>query len=152
MREPFDNRPRVKIESIEEFLKKQEQEQKKEEPKEPRKGIKERLINYFGTFGIYLYFAFTLFLAAFPFIMIDSNFFVTVLLAFVNLLIPFASVIFWAWGLICAINGPQDIFAIIYYIIFVIAWVPYYISVLLSVLGTLFEKNVKRKEHQNEKL
>ncbi len=39
MREPFDNRPRVKIESIEEFLKKQEQEQKKEEPKEPRKGI-----------------------------------------------------------------------------------------------------------------
>lgn len=145
MREPFDNRPHVKIESIEEFLKKQEQEkkqeQKKEEPKEPRKGIKERLINYFGTFGIYLYFAFSLFLAAFPFIMIDSNFFVTFLLALVNLLIPFASVIFWAWGLICAINGPQDVFAIIYYIVFVVAWVPYYISVLSSVLGTLFRKD-----------
>lgn len=37
MREPFDNRPRVKVESIEEFLKMHEQEQKKEKEQEQKK-------------------------------------------------------------------------------------------------------------------
>lgn len=105
------------------------------------KNMKEWFSSTLGTFGTILYFAIAFFLAALPFVMIGGNFFVTFLLVLLEQLIPPIGIIFWIWGLICAINGPQDFIAIIYYIVFAIAWIPYYISIIISIISTLFNKD-----------
>ncbi len=94
--------------------------------------MKEKLLNIFGTFGTIIYFAIQIIIYTLPFIMIRTNFFLSLILIAANSLIPFASVIFWIWGLVCAITGPQDVFAIIYYAVFVVIWLPFFISSIIS--------------------
>lgn len=96
--------------------------------------MKEKLVGIFGGFGMVLFFITRLIIAILPFVMIGGNFFVTLLLISINSLVPFASAVFWIWGLVCAIKGVQDIWAIIYYIVFVVVWIPFYISTIVSVL------------------
>lgn len=97
--------------------------------------MKEKLINALGSFGVILYYILQTIVSVLPFIMIGGNFFVTFLLILVNMFLPFASAIFWIWGLVCAIQGVQDVWAIIYYITFVVVWIPFYISTILSVFS-----------------
>ena len=97
--------------------------------------MKEKLINALGSFGVILYYILQTIVSVLPFIMIGGNFFVTFLLILVNMFLPFASAIFWIWGLVCAIQGVQDIWAIIYYVAFVVVWIPFYISTILSVFS-----------------
>jgi flagellar biosynthesis GTPase FlhF len=114
----------------------------KEEPKRETKvdksnkiiksTLKENLAETLGTFGIILYFVSSWIIYILPFVMIGGNFFLTLLLIAVNAFVPFASAIFWIWGLVCAIKGVQDIWAIIYYIVFVVVWIPFYISTITS--------------------
>ena len=67
-----------------------------------------------------------------PFVMIGGSFLLTVLLITINTFIPFASIIFWIWGLVCAIKGVQDIWAILYYIAFIVIWIPFYVNIITS--------------------
>ena len=97
--------------------------------------MKEKLINALGSFCVILYYILQTIVSVLPFIMIGGNFFVTFLLILVNMFLPFASAIFWIWGLVCAIQGVQDIWAIIYYVAFVVVWIPFYISTILSVFS-----------------
>lgn len=97
--------------------------------------IKEKLTNTLGGLGIVLFYVLNLIIYILPFVMIGGNFFVTLLLIAINMFVPFASAIFWIWGLICAIKGVQDIWAIIYYIAFVVIWIPFYISTLLKLFS-----------------
>lgn len=97
--------------------------------------LKEKLSDMLGTFGIILYFMSRLMIAVLPFVMIGGNFFVTLLLIAINTFVPFASAIFWIWGLVCAVQGVQDIWSILYYIVFVVAWVPFYISTIVPVFS-----------------
>lgn len=46
--------------------------------------------------------------------------------------IPASAAIFWIWGLIVTIGGPQDWFAIIYYILTVVMFIPFIINVFSS--------------------
>ncbi len=103
-------------------------------PKE-KTSIKERLLNSFGMVGIVLYFASRLIIAVLPFVMIGGNFLFTLLLIGINTLVPFASVVFWIWGLVCAIKGVQDFWAILYYICFVVIWLPYFIETIASIFS-----------------
>lgn len=98
--------------------------------------MKEKLFSIFGGFGVILYYVITLLIAILPFVMIDANFFVNLLLIGVSMFLPITTVIFWIWGLICAIGGPQDVWAIIYYIAFVVLWLPSFISILSSLFSS----------------
>lgn len=97
--------------------------------------LKEKLINSLGSIGVVLFFLARLIIAVLPFVMIGANFFVTLLLIAINTFVPFASVVFWIWGLVCAIKGVQDFWAILYYVAFVVIWLPFFISTLLSVFS-----------------
>lgn len=99
--------------------------------------MKDKLLNFLGSFGGVLYFIIRLVIGILPFVMIGGNFFLTLLFIVINMFVPFASIIFWIWGLICAIMGPQDVWAIIYYITFVIFWIPFFVDSVLSI----FRKN-----------
>lgn len=97
--------------------------------------VKERLLSSLGCGWILLYYLVRIIVAVLPFLMIDANFFVNVLLIGINMLVPFASVFFWIWGLVCAVNGIQDVWAILYYIVFVVVWIPFYINLIVSFIS-----------------
>lgn len=94
--------------------------------------LKEKLSDILGSMGIILYFLIKIFIAILPFVMISKGFIWTMIFSGITMFFPLASVVFWIWGLVCAINGVQDIFAIIYYIAFIVLWVPFFISVVSS--------------------
>lgn len=93
-----------------------------------------------GIFGMLLYFGVLLFLGIFPFVMIDVNFIVELILMLINMFFPVTSIVFWIWGLVCAINGPQDVFAIIYYVSFAVLWVPSFICRAVVFVSSIFSR------------
>lgn len=97
--------------------------------------IKEKITGALGAFGIVLYFLVQLIVAILPFVMIGGGFFLTLILTSINYWLPITSVVFWIWGFVCAIKGVQDIWAIMYYIAFVIIWIPFFISTILSIFS-----------------
>ena len=117
--------------------KRQKVPKKKEARHKRMPSIKDKLTNTFGMFGTIIYFLINAIVYILPFVMIGGNFFLTSLLLGINAFIPLASAIFWLWGLVCAIKGIQDVWAIIYYIAFAVIWVPFYISSIFA----LFSKN-----------
>lgn len=84
--------------------------------------IKEFLLTSLGTFGILLFYVIGLLLTIYPLLMFEMSWWVYMLLALVIQLIvvniPFGLEVLWIIGLIGAISGKQDIFAVIYYILF----------------------------------
>jgi len=64
--------------------------------------------------------------------MIGGNFFITLLLITINTFVPLAPVVFWSWGLVCAIQGIQDIWAIIYYVAFIVLFLPFIITTIVN--------------------
>lgn len=78
-------------------------------------------ILYYITFGV---------IAVFPIVMVGMPFWVDLILVGIMLFIPATSSIFWVWGLIAAILGPQDSFAIIYYILFASMFLPFFIKLM----------------------
>jgi hypothetical protein len=102
--------------------------------------VKERLTNAFGVLGGVLYLAINIIISILPFVMIGGGFWFSFLLISLNTIVPYASIVFWIWGLICAIQGVQDIWAIIYYILFVVIWLPFYINLILALISDLKNK------------
>ncbi len=101
--------------------------------KEPKMTFKEKVLGTLGGFGFIFVFLLRILIATLPFVMIGGNFFFTLLLVSVNYFIPLTSVVFWVWGLVCAIQGVQDIWAILFYITFIAIWIPFFISTIISV-------------------
>jgi len=94
--------------------------------------MKEKLITTFGWFGAVLYYFILMTIVIMPFLMIDLNFWIECILMVVYFLLPITTLIFWIWGLVCTIMGPQDILAIIYYILFAVLALPYIVLTLIS--------------------
>ena len=92
--------------------------------------LKEKLYDTLGSKGFILYFLIRLFISVLPFVMIGKGFIWTMIFTGIAMFFPLSSVVFWIWGLICTINGIQDAFAIIYYIAFVVLWMPFFISTI----------------------
>lgn len=97
--------------------------------------MKEKLQNALGVLGIAIYFIIRFIIGALPFVMINASFGVTILLITIEQFLPLTSLLFWIWGLICAINGKQDLWSIAYYILFAALYIPF----ILDVFRTLFE-------------
>lgn len=97
--------------------------------------IKEKLEGLLGGFGAILFLVIRLLICVLPFVMIDSSFWLTLILLAINYFFPISSIVFWVWGLVCTIQGTQDIFAIVYYIAFAVMWLPFFISTVVSVFS-----------------
>ena len=95
--------------------------------------MKDKLLNALGSAGGILWYLLSLLIAVMPLVMIDASFLLNLLLWGVMFFIPATSGIFWIWGLFCALRGPQDLIAIIYYVLFVIMFLPFFISSVLNI-------------------
>lgn len=95
--------------------------------------MKDKLKNALGSVGVIIWYIGSLFVYVIPFVMIDASFWVNLIFFGIVQFFPASSIIFWVWGLVCAINGVQDIWAIIYYVLFVIMFLPFFISTILDI-------------------
>ena len=95
--------------------------------------MKEKLVNSIGCIGGILWYAVCALIYVLPFVMIDASFWLDLLFFGIVYFFPVSSVVFWIWGLVCAIQGPQDIFAIIYYVLCVVMFLPFFISTVLDI-------------------
>lgn len=102
--------------------------------------MKDKLQSILGGFGIAVYFVISLLASVLPFVMIGTSFWLNLIFFGIIQFVPATSVIFWVWGLIAAINGVQDVFAIIYYVLFAILFLPFFISIILDFLSTFSRK------------
>lgn len=103
--------------------------------------LKEKLSNWLGGFGIVLYYVITLAICVFPFLIIDTNFILTIIFILIDQFFPIISIVFWIWGLIVAINSAQNILTIIYYVVFAVLWLPYFINIIISILQPILKKD-----------
>ena len=92
-------------------------------------------MNALGSVGVIFWYLLSLLIAVMPLVMIGASFWLNLLLLAVILFVPATSGIFWVWGLVCAIRGPQDAIAIIYYVLFVIMFLPYFINSVLNLFN-----------------
>lgn len=67
-------------------------------------------------------------LSVLPFVVIGLPLWLTFILLVLCSFLPFVSPVFWIWGLISAILGPQDVLSIIYYIVFAVVYCPFFFS------------------------
>ena len=95
--------------------------------------MKEKLLSALGSVGIVIWYIGTIFVSIIPFVMIGASFWLNLLFFGIVQFLPVSSVVFWIWGLVRAIQGPQDIWAIIYYVLFVIMFLPFFISTVLDI-------------------
>lgn len=95
--------------------------------------MKEKLMNALGTVGIIIWYLGSIIVSIIPFVMIGASFWLNLLFFGIVQFFPASSVIFWIWGLVCAIQGQQDVWAIIYYVLFVIMFLPFFVSTVLDI-------------------
>lgn len=95
--------------------------------------MKQKLIIALGSLGFILYFLISTFVYVLPLLVLDLSFWLFLLFLFVMQFIPISSVVFWIWGLITTIQGQQDAWAIIYYALFAILFLPFFVSTITDI-------------------
>ena len=96
--------------------------------------MKEKFTNTLGLFGTILYFLYSILVSIMPFIMIGASFWLTFLFLCIEQMFPLSTFVFWIWGLVRAIGGVQDVWAIIYYVLFVVLFIPFILGCILDSL------------------
>lgn len=94
--------------------------------------MKEKLLGSLGVLGMIIWYIASAVVYVLPFVMIGASFWLNMLLFGIVYFFPASSAIFWIWGLVCAIQGQQDFWAILYYILFAIMFLPFFVSTVLS--------------------
>lgn len=94
--------------------------------------MKEKLQDSLSVFGVILYYLIKIVVCVMPFIMIGTSFLWTFIFLCINSFIPSSSIVFWIWGLVSAINGTQDFWAYLYYVLFGIVFMPFFVSTILD--------------------
>ncbi len=102
--------------------------------------MKEKLSSALGAFGEILYFIFRMFISVLPLVMIGGGWFLRLVIFTIMYFVPVSGIIFWVWGLVCAIGGTQDWVAIVYYICFAVIFLPFFISCALSLIRCVRDK------------
>lgn len=103
--------------------------------------MKEKLLSSLGCVGMVLWYAISALVYVLPFVMIDASFWLDLLFFGIVYFFPPASGVFWVWGLVCAIQGPQDFVAIIYYVAFAVMFLPFFISTVCDLIAKLFGRD-----------
>lgn len=94
--------------------------------------LKEKLMNALGATGTILYYLASMLVAFFPIFIISKSFWISLLFFWIIQIFPISSVVFWIWGLIITLKGPQDMIAIFYYVLFVIMFLPFFIGAVFD--------------------
>ena len=94
--------------------------------------MKDKLISIFGSVGMIIWYLLSWFIYVIPFVMIGASFWLNLLFFLIMEFFPPSSIVFWIWGLVCAIKGEQDVWAIIYYVLFVIMFIPFFVRIVLD--------------------
>ena len=101
--------------------------------------LKDLLLNLGGA-GIILFYIVLSIIAVLPIFHID----VPLLLSFVFIvlayMLPFSNVVFWIWGLVEVICNYSGFWEILYYVLFVVLWIPSFVSDIVSLLSRLLHK------------
>lgn len=108
--------------------------------------MKDKLQTALGTFGSILYWVLIIFITVLPVVMIGAPFWLSAIIFLICSFVPYLSLPLWIWGLVEAIKGPQDVFAIIYYIATVIIFLP----TIISMFSSLINKTKKTKLNKAE--
>ena len=103
--------------------------------------MKEKLVHALGFLGIIVYYLFCLAVFLMPFFAIDVKKWVAFLLICVQWFIPESSIIFWIWGLVSVIKWHSGTLATVYYIMTVIIFLPFFISLIFDFIGKLSNKD-----------
>lgn len=86
--------------------------------------LKAKLITSLGSLGLILFYMIGVLFAIAPLVILDTPFWLTFLLVIAINVIPLIGslieVVLWVWALIVAIGSPQDIFVIVFYVLFAI--------------------------------
>ena len=98
--------------------------------------LKEKLQSTLGAIGGILFYLISLTIYILPLVMIGASFWWDLLFFAILYFFPVSSIVFWIWGLVCAITGPQDAWAIIYYVLFAVMWVPFFVSTVRELLSS----------------
>ena len=99
--------------------------------------MKDFLTGTLGFFGGIIYYLFALLVTIIPFIMIGLPIWATFILLLIVQFFPLSSIVFWIWGIVCAIQGPQDIWAYIYYGLTVVVYIPFLFNIVLGIISDL---------------
>ena len=102
--------------------------------------FKEKLLSSLGAAGGIIYYIILILIATLPIVMINVPFWLSTIFIIIMFFFPASSVVFWIWGLISAICGPQDWFAIIYYIMFAIMFLPFFVNLFIGIIGSFFNR------------
>lgn len=97
--------------------------------------LRQKLSASLGIFGSILYFIISLAIIALPMVVFYDSLVLSYVYFIGYWIFPLISGIFWVWGLFRVISGPQGVFSTIYYISFVIMFVPYFIATLRSIFS-----------------
>lgn len=99
--------------------------------------LKERFFGTLGMFGLILYYIISLVVSIFPSVMIsDSWIFFFVFLA-ISYFFPLSTVVFWTWGLVCAMQSPQNAITTAYYVVTVVVWFPFFIGIVSDFIAAV---------------
>ena len=114
--------------------------------------MKNKLLNSLGVAGIIMWYVVSAVVYVMPFVMIGASFWVNLLLFGIVYFFPPSSIVFWIWGLVCAIQGPQDVWAIIYYVLFVIMFLPFFVSTICDIFNTLHSNKTRKQQPTQSKI
>ena len=89
--------------------------------------MKEKFTNALGAVGVIIWYGLSLLVYILPFVMIGAGFLLNLVFFGVVYFFPPSSLVFWIWGLVCAIQGKQDFWAIAYYVLFVLGFLPFFV-------------------------
>lgn len=107
--------------------------------------LKEKLVELFGTVGGVLYFVVCALLFVLPVSMISNTFDLPFWVDFlmISALLMFRGLDYIAWivGFVCALKGPQDTLAIVFYIAFAIMIALPIVTTLINFIVLLFQKD-----------
>ena len=94
--------------------------------------LKNKLVSALGGAGFIVWLLISVLISVFPIVAIHPHWIISILLCFAIVIIRPLIGPLWIWGLVCTIIGKQDTFAIIYYVLTAVLFLPHFISILLS--------------------
>ena len=115
----------------------EENEGKQKKSQKSGYSFKDKITDSLGIFGTALYYLFSLAATILPIVMIHPSFILSFLCFMIMEIFPLSKVVFWVWGLVGAINGPQDAWAIAYYILCVVILIPSFIVSITNIVRKL---------------
>lgn len=83
-----------------------------------------------------MYYIISVLIAVLPICLISKSFWISLLFFWIIQIFPVSSVIFWIWGLFVTLKGPQDFIAIIYYVLFVLLFIPFIFGIIHDLFGS----------------